>query len=63
MPPVKDLKIPEGSIIGGIIRGDESFIAIGDFQILENDKVVVFALPGVADKVEKLFQKKGFVFK
>ncbi len=61
--PIKDLKIPEGSIIGGIIRGDESFIAIGDFQILENDKVVVFALPGVADKVEKLFQKKGFVFK
>ncbi len=61
--PIKDLKIPEGSIIGGVIRGDESFIAIGDFQILENDKVVVFALPGLAGKVEKLFQKKGFVFK
>lgn len=61
--PIKDLKIPEGSIIGGVIRGDDSFIAIGDFQIIENDKVVVFALPGLVDKVEKLFQKKGFIFK
>ena len=60
---IRDLKIPEGSIIGGIIRADESFIAIGNFQILENDKVVVFALPGVVDKVEKLFQKKGLIFK
>ena len=61
--PIKDLKIPEGSIIGGIIRGNESFIAVGDFQILENDKVVVFALPGLADKVEKLFQKRVFLIK
>jgi trk system potassium uptake protein TrkA len=61
--PIKDLKIPEGSIIGGIIRGDESFIAVGDFQILEDDKVVVFALPGIISKVEKLFQKTSFGFK
>lgn len=60
--PIKDLKIPEGSIIGGVIRGQESFIAIGDFQILEDDRVVVFALPGLSDKIEKLFQKKGTIF-
>lgn len=60
--PIKDLKIPEGSIIGGIIRGAESFIAIGSFQILEGDKVVVFALPGLAAKVEALFRKPGFKF-
>jgi len=60
--PIKELKIPEGSIIGGIIRGQESFIAVGDFQILEDDRVVVFALPGITNKIEKLFQKKGFVF-
>lgn len=60
--PIKELKIPEGSIIGGVIRGQESFIAIGDFQILEDDRVVVFALPGLSDKIEKLFQKKGTIF-
>jgi trk system potassium uptake protein TrkA len=42
---VKELHFPKGAIIGGIIRGEESFIAIGDFKIRENDKVVVFALP------------------
>lgn len=60
--PIKELKIPEGSIIGGVIRGQESFIATGDFQILEDDRVVVFALPGLSDKIEKMFQKKGFIF-
>ncbi len=59
---IRDLRMPEGSLIGGIIRGDESFIAIGDFQIKENDKVVVFALPGISNKIEKMFLKSSFGF-
>lgn len=58
--PIKDLKMPEGAIIGGIIRGGESYIAIGSFQIEDNDKVVVFALPGTTQKVEKMFNKGSF---
>ena len=58
--PIRSLKMPQGTIIGGIIRGEEAFIAIGDFQIKENDKVVVFALPGTIHKVEKLFLKSSF---
>lgn len=61
--PIKDLKMPEGAIIGGITRSEESYIAVGDFQIMENDRVVVFALPGLMTKVEKMFQKTGFLFK
>jgi trk system potassium uptake protein TrkA len=57
--PIRELKIPKGSLIGGIIRGDHTYIALGDFQIVENDKVVVFTLPGVTPKVEKLFIKNG----
>ena len=53
--PICKLKIPEGAIIGGIIRGRKSYIAIGDFHIKENDKVVVFSLPEALKKVEKLF--------
>ena len=52
---IKEVKIPAGSIIGGIIRGDESHIAIGNFRINENDRVVVFSLPDAIHKVEKLF--------
>lgn len=58
--PIRNLKMPQGSLIGGIIRGDEAFIALGNFQIEENDKVVVFALPGVTQKVEKMFVKHQF---
>lgn len=54
--PLKKLSVPTGSIIGGIIRGDESFIAIGDFKIEEGDKAVVFALPEAIHKVNKLFK-------
>lgn len=55
--PIRHLHMPKGAIIGGIIRGEDSFIAVGDFQIEENDKVVVFALPEAIHKVGKLFKK------
>jgi len=56
--PIKDLSLPKGAIIGGIIRGNESHIAVGDFQIEEGDKVVVFSLPESIHKVDKLFNNK-----
>lgn len=54
--PIRKLKIPQGSIIGGITRGKESYIANGDFQIQENDKVVVFSLPESVSKIERYFK-------
>ncbi|PIQ24899.1 MAG: Trk system potassium transporter TrkA [Bacteroidetes bacterium CG18_big_fil_WC_8_21_14_2_50_41_14] len=59
---IRDLHMPEGTIIGGIIRGKESFIAVGNFQVLENDRVVVFASPYISQKLEKLFLKTHFGF-
>ncbi len=56
--PIKDLHMPKGAIIGGVIRGNESFIAVGDLQIEEGDKVVVFSMPESIHKVDKLFNNK-----
>lgn len=53
--PIRELHLPKGLIIGGIIRGENSFIAVGDFQIEVGDKVVVFCLPEAIHKVDKLF--------
>ena len=53
--PIHKLNIPEGAIIGGIVRNKSSYIAVGDFQIQENDHVVVFALPKAIHKLDKLF--------
>ena len=53
--PIRNLNFPAGSIIGGIVRGDTSYIAVGDFQIEAGDRVVVFSLPEAIHKVDMLF--------
>ena len=54
--PIKDLNFPKEAIIGGIIRGDDSMIAIGDTRVQNGDKVVVFSLPGGVKQTEKFFR-------
>jgi trk system potassium uptake protein TrkA len=54
--PIKDLDFPKEAIIGGFVRRDESFIAVGDTQIAPGDKVVIFSLPGGMKKIEKFFK-------
>ena len=54
---IKNLSFPKNAIVGGYIRGDNGYIAVGDTQILPNDKVIVFALPGAVKKLEKFFKK------
>ena len=50
-----DTKIPNGVIIGAVLRDDEIVIARPGTQFRANDKVVLFAPTGTARKVEKLF--------
>ena len=47
---------PKNAIIGGVIRGNESFIAVGDTQIQAYDRVAVFALPEAVKEVDKFFK-------
>ena len=54
--PINRLNMPEGAIIGGIIRGEDSYIATGNFQIQAEDRVVVLVLPKTIQAVEKLFR-------
>ena len=53
---LKDIDFPENSIIGGIIRGNDYFIAVGDTQIEAYDRVAVFALPSAVKEVDKMFR-------
>lgn len=54
--PINKLDMPEGAVIGGIIRGEDSFIAVGNFQIKAEDRVIVLVLPKTIQEVEKLFR-------
>ena len=52
---LNQLNFPQESIIGGVIRESNSFIANGYTLLKPGDKVVVFALPSAIKKVGKFF--------
>ena len=52
---IGNLGFPEDALIGGYIRGKDSFIADVNTQIKPYDQVVVFAHPSVVSKVDKFF--------
>jgi trk system potassium uptake protein len=54
--PVRELHLPDGAVLGGILSNGHAEIAIGNSIIKEGDRVIVFALPRAIDKVVKLFQ-------
>ena len=53
---LKDMNFPQNAIIGGVIRGNESYIAVGDTKIEAYDRVAVFALPEAVKDVDKFFK-------
>lgn len=54
--PLKDIDFPRNAIIGGVIRGGDSFIAVGDTRIEAYDRVAVFALPEAVREVDRMFK-------
>lgn len=52
---IKDLRFPHNAIIGGIVRGDNTFIATGNMEINAYDRVVVLALPGAIARIGNYF--------
>lgn len=52
---VKDLTLPKGVTIGGLVRDDEGILVTGDTRIQAGDHVVVFCLSSMIKKIEKLF--------
>ena len=54
--PLKDIDFPHNAIIGGVIRGGDSFIAVGDTRIEAYDRVAVFALPDAVREVDRMFK-------
>lgn len=53
--PLSEVKLPQGSLIGAIIRGDRVIIPGGGDRIQAGDRVVVFVLPEALRQVEDLF--------
>lgn len=52
---LRDARFPAGATIGGVVRGDRAFIAMGDTEIKAYDRVVVFSLPDAISKIGRYF--------
>ncbi|MEZ3442468.1 Trk system potassium transporter TrkA [uncultured Alistipes sp.] len=52
---IRDMDFPDDAIIGGIVRGDKVFIAVGNTEINAYDRVVVFAMRGSVGRVGYYF--------
>lgn len=53
--PIREAKLPEGVIIGALVRDGEVIIPRGDTVVRINDRVVLFAAADAVRKVEKMF--------
>lgn len=53
---LKETNFPLDAVIGGVLRGNDAFIAVGDTHILPGDRVAVFTTPSCAKQVDKLFK-------
>ena len=53
---IKDIDFPRSAIIGGVIRGNEAFIAVGDTRIEPYDRVAIFTMPESLKEIDRFFK-------
>ena len=54
--PLKDIEFPRNAIIGGVVRGSDAFIAVGDTVIQPYDRVAIFAMPETIKEIDHFFK-------
>jgi trk system potassium uptake protein len=52
---LQDVRLPAGTLVGAIIRGDRVIIPRGADAVRVGDRVIVFALPAALRKIEAVF--------
>ena len=53
--PIREAKLPDGVIVGAVVRGGKVIIATGDTVIEKDDHVILFAASADVREVERLF--------
>jgi trk system potassium uptake protein TrkA len=53
--PLKDIDLPDGVVVGALVRADEVIIPRGDTVIKPHDRIVLFATAEAVKKIEKMF--------
>jgi trk system potassium uptake protein TrkA len=53
--PLREIDLPKGSLVGGIVRGGTPVLPRGDTFIRIGDRIVVFSLPQHISDIENIF--------
>jgi trk system potassium uptake protein TrkA len=53
--PLRTLSIPDGAIVGAIVRGETAIVPSGEDQFEADDHVIVFSLPEAVAAVSRFF--------
>ncbi len=61
--PVRELRLPEGVALGGLVRGGKGIAIGGGTQIEPTDTVVVIAREGLINKIDLLFAPPSALIK
>ena len=56
--PIKEISIPEGALVTGIIRNDTVIIPTGESVIEPGDRIIIFAKRQAIPKIEKILAVK-----
>jgi trk system potassium uptake protein TrkA len=56
--PIRDARLPEGVLIGAIVRGKQVVTPRGSTVVRAGDRVILFAASSAVKKVERMFQVK-----
>ena len=54
--PLRDIKMPDGAVLAGLIRGEMGIIPSSDMTLQIDDKVIIFVMPYSLKKIESLFK-------
>jgi len=52
---LSEVDLPDGAIVGAVVRGDDVIMPRGELEFASGDRVVIFAKSDVVRKVEQLF--------
>ena len=55
---ISKIKFPKEAIIGAILRKGDMLIPTDEIILEAGDSVILVALPGAIEKIEKLFDRK-----
>jgi trk system potassium uptake protein TrkA len=53
--PMKELRMPRGSIVAAIQRGSDAFVPTGDCILQQGDRLAIYCLPDTAEKIKTVF--------